>query len=148
MVFDLLFFWALMFEIAWSVSCLVIVIGSSESLWKMIVDCSLIRWSILYLISWYSISYQMIFYILSADILYIISWYSISYQLIFYRWKLMLLRSKYVPLFTDDNFWIFCTIFASNNIYFTFHAVKEFLEKCKTEFEEKWNHPKHVSYFY
>jgi len=22
---------------------------------------------------------------------------------------------------------------------------KEFLEKCKTEFEEKWNHPKHVS---
>ena len=32
-----------MFEIAWSVSCLVIVIGSSESLWKMIVDCSLIR---------------------------------------------------------------------------------------------------------
>jgi len=23
--------------------------------------------------------------------------------------------------------------------------VKEFLEKCKTEFEEKWNHPKHVS---
>jgi protein kinase A len=21
--------------------------------------------------------------------------------------------------------------------------VKEFLEKCKTEFEEKWNHPKH-----
>ena len=26
-----------------------------------------------------------------------------------------------------------------------FHAVKEFLEKCKSEFEEKWNHPKHVS---
>jgi len=25
------------------------------------------------------------------------------------------------------------------------HAVKEFLEKCKSEFEEKWNHPKHVS---
>jgi len=24
-------------------------------------------------------------------------------------------------------------------------SVKEFLEKCKTEFEEKWNHPKHVS---
>jgi protein kinase A len=22
-------------------------------------------------------------------------------------------------------------------------SVKEFLEKCKTEFEEKWNHPKH-----
>ncbi len=33
----------------------------------------------------------------------------------------------------------------SNPIIFTFHAVKEFLEKCKTEFEEKWNHPKHVS---
>jgi hypothetical protein len=28
---------------------------------------------------------------------------------------------------------------------FSPHAVKEFLEKCKSEFEEKWNHPKHVS---
>ena len=33
----------------------------------------------------------------------------------------------------------------SNVLFLTFHAVKEFLEKCKSEFEEKWNHPKHVS---
>ena len=32
-----------------------------------------------------------------------------------------------------------------SNYFFHFHAVKEFLEKCKSEFEEKWNHPKHVS---
>ncbi len=32
----------------------------------------------------------------------------------------------------------------SNQIYFP-HAVKEFLDKCKAEFEEKWNNPKHVS---
>ena len=34
-----------------------------------------------------------------------------------------------------------------SNFYFNFHAVKEFLEKCKTEFEEKWSHPRHVSLY-
>ena len=33
-----------------------------------------------------------------------------------------------------------------SNFYFNFHAVKEFLEKCKSEFEEAWSHPKHVSF--
>ena len=30
-------------------------------------------------------------------------------------------------------------------LFYNFHAVKEFLEKCKSDFEEKWTHPKHVS---
>ena len=41
---------------------------------------------------------------------------------------------------------IICYINLSfSNFYFNFHAVKEFLEKCKSEFEEAWSHPKHVS---
>jgi len=57
--------------------------------------------------------------------------------------------SKYVNMYHSLQIcYVYDDNLKSNHFIFTFHAVKEFLEKCKTEFEEKWNHPKHVSSFY